>query len=61
MLGIDIPESDYAELATLQGVLPREYACPGLDKTRLGRLIGMMSNITFTTPLPSGEGPTAWA
>jgi len=29
----------------LKGVLPRDYARPALDKTRLGQLIDMISNI----------------
>ena len=29
----------------LKGVLPKDYARPGLDKTRLGQLIDMISNI----------------
>ena len=28
-----------------KGVLPKDYACPALDKTRLGQLIDMISNI----------------
>ncbi|WP_405225978.1 class I SAM-dependent DNA methyltransferase [Lentisalinibacter sediminis] len=31
--------------ATLKGVLPKDYARPALDKTRLGQLIDMISNI----------------
>jgi len=30
---------------SLKGVLPKEYARPGLDKVRLGQLIDLMSNI----------------
>ncbi|MBI3043497.1 MAG: SAM-dependent DNA methyltransferase [Betaproteobacteria bacterium] len=42
---------------SLKGVLPKEYARPALDKTRLGQLIDMVSNISFTSPSPStGEG-----
>ncbi|HEY3317194.1 MAG TPA: class I SAM-dependent DNA methyltransferase [Coriobacteriia bacterium] len=33
------------ENPTLKGVLPKEYARPALDKTRLGQLIDMVSNI----------------
>ena len=41
----------------LKGVLPKDYARPALDKTRLGQLIDMISNISFTFPSPSmGEG-----
>lgn len=31
---------------SLRGVLPRDYARPGLDKSRLGQLVDMVSNIT---------------
>ena len=31
---------------SLKGVLPKDYARPALDKTRLGQLIDLMSNIT---------------
>jgi type I restriction enzyme M protein len=31
--------------SALKGVLPKEYARPGLDKTRLGQLIDLISNI----------------
>jgi len=31
--------------ASLKGVLPKDYARPGLDKTRLGQLIDLISNI----------------
>jgi type I restriction enzyme M protein len=41
----------------LKGVLPKDYARPALDKQRLGQLIDMISNISFISPLPSGEGP----
>jgi type I restriction enzyme M protein len=30
---------------SLKGVLPKDYACPALDKTRLGQLIDLISNI----------------
>jgi len=30
---------------SLKGVLPKDYARPGLDKTRLGQLVDMVSNI----------------
>ncbi|MBZ0159159.1 MAG: type I restriction-modification system subunit M [bacterium] len=45
----------------LKGVLPKDYARPALDKTRLGQLIDLVSNIDFRqpsppTPLPVGEG-----
>ncbi len=32
--------------ASLRGVLPRDYGRPGLDKSRLGQLVDMVSNIT---------------
>jgi len=32
---------------TLKGVLPKEYARPGLDKQRLGQLIDLVSNIAL--------------
>ena len=35
---------------TLKGVLPKEYARPGLDKQRLGQLINLISNITLIDP-----------
>lgn len=46
---------------TLKGVLPKEYARPALDKSRLGQLIDLVSNIDFSqpsppAPLPVGEG-----
>ena len=41
---------------SLKGVLPKDYARPTLDKTRLGQLIDLISNISFTSPRPSGEG-----
>ena len=41
----------------LKGVLPKDYARPALDKQRLGQLIDMISNISFTSPRPPGEGP----
>jgi type I restriction enzyme M protein len=41
----------------LKGVLPKEYARPALDKTRLGQLIDLVSNISFVPSSPStGEG-----
>jgi type I restriction enzyme M protein len=35
---------------TLQGVLPKDYARPGLDKQRLGQLINLVSNIALGSP-----------
>jgi type I restriction enzyme M protein len=43
---------------SLKGVLPKDYARPGLDKQRLGQIINLVSDISFTSPLPqAGEGP----
>jgi len=41
---------------SLKGVLPKDYARPGLDKQRLGQLINLVSDIQFSSPLPQGEG-----
>jgi type I restriction enzyme M protein len=41
---------------SLEAVLPKDYARPALDKTRLGQIIDLVSNISFTSPLPPGEG-----
>jgi hypothetical protein len=38
---------------SLKAVLPKEYARPALDKTRLGQIIDLVSNISFTTPSPA--------
>jgi type I restriction enzyme M protein len=35
---------------SLKGVLPREYARPGLDKQRLGQLINLVSDIALGDP-----------
>src|SRR3970040_2083294 len=35
---------------TLKGVLPKDYARPGLDKTRLGQLINLVSDINLGAP-----------
>lgn len=32
---------------TLKGVLPKDYARPGLDKARLGQVIGLVSNVAL--------------
>src|SRR5574337_145404 len=37
----------------LKGVLPKDYARPALDKTRLGQLIDLISNIDFRSDQPS--------
>ncbi|MBI2266971.1 MAG: type I restriction-modification system subunit M N-terminal domain-containing protein, partial [Armatimonadetes bacterium] len=36
----------------LKGVLPKDYARPALDKTRLGQLIDLIGNIDFRQPSP---------
>ncbi len=35
---------------SLQGVLPKDFARPGLDKQRLGQLINLISNIALGSP-----------
>ncbi len=40
----------------LKGVLPKDYARPALDKERLGQLIDLISNISFTSPSPASAG-----
>jgi type I restriction enzyme M protein len=35
---------------SLQGVLPKDYSRPGLDKLRLGQLINLVSNIALGSP-----------
>jgi len=40
---------------SLKGVLPKDYARPGLDKQRLGQIINLVSDISFH-PSPSGRG-----
>ena len=43
--------------ASLKGVLPKDYARPGLDKQRLGQIINLVSDIAFSSPRPlAGEG-----
>jgi len=41
----------------LKGVLPKDYARPALDKTRLGQLIDLVSNIQFREPSPPAPLP----
>ena len=41
----DAMEAVEKDNPSLKGVLPRDYARPALDKTRLGRLIDLVSNI----------------
>ena len=36
--------------ASLKGVLPKDYARPGLDKARLGQLINLVSDIALGSP-----------
>ena len=50
---------------SLKGVLPKDYARPELDKTRLGQLIDLISNIKvgdeesrYSTLLDPCEGST---
>ena len=38
------------ENASLKGVLPKDYARPGLDKQRLGQLINLVSNVGLGGP-----------
>jgi type I restriction enzyme M protein len=38
------------ENPTLKGVLPKDYARPGLDKSRLGQLINLVSDIGLGSP-----------
>ena len=40
---------------TLKGVLPKEYARPGLDKQRLGQLINLISDIALGDPAQRAE------
>src|SRR5436190_15654479 len=35
---------------TLKGVLPKDYARPGLDKQRLGQLINLVSDVALGSP-----------
>ena len=41
---------------SLKGVLPKDFGRTGLDKQRLGQIINLVSDISFS-PLPAGEGP----
>ena len=42
---------------SLKGVLPKDYARPGLDKQRLGQIINLVSDIALFFPRPlAGEG-----
>jgi len=43
---------------SLKGVLPKDFARPGLDKQRLGQIINLVSDIAFSSPRPlAGEEP----
>ena len=42
--------------ASLKGVLPKDYARPGLDKQRLGQIINLVSDISFSPSPSTGEG-----
>ena len=43
----DAMEAIEKDNPTLKGVLPKDYARPGLDKSALGRLINLVSDIGF--------------
>ena len=45
---------------TLKGVLPKNYARPTLDKTMLGELVDLFSNIKMHDMAPTGR-ETFWA
>lgn len=40
----------------LKGVLPKDYARPGLDKHRLGERIDLISTILLVSPRPRAGG-----
>jgi type I restriction enzyme M protein len=42
---------------SLKGVLPKDFGRAGLDKQRLGQIINLVSDISFVSPRPPGEGP----
>ena len=46
----DAMEAIERDNPTLKGVLPKEYARPGLDKERLGQLINLVSDIGLGSP-----------
>ncbi|MCX6092678.1 MAG: N-6 DNA methylase [Candidatus Bipolaricaulota bacterium] len=52
----DAMEAIEKDNPSLKGVLPKEYARPGLDKERLGQLINLVSDIRFREPSPQGAG-----
>ena len=41
----------------LKGVLPKDYARPGLDKHRLGELIDLIGTIALAAPSPQPSTP----
>jgi len=41
---------------SLKGVLPKDYARPGLDKQRLGQLINLVSDIALGSPADRAKG-----
>lgn len=46
----DAMEAVEKENPTLKGVLPKDFARPGLDKDRLGQLVNLVSGITLGSP-----------
>src|ERR1039457_6820313 len=42
---------------TLKGVLPKDYARPGLDKQRLGQIINLVSDIALGSAADRARGP----
>ncbi|MBA2397833.1 MAG: SAM-dependent DNA methyltransferase [Bradyrhizobium sp.] len=42
--------------ASLKGVLPKDFARPGLDKQRLGQIINLVSDIALGAPTDRAEG-----
>lgn len=55
----DAMEAIERDNPSLKGVLPKDYARPGLDKQRLGQLINLVSDIGLGSPAVSGN-PTAF-
>jgi type I restriction enzyme M protein len=52
----DAMEAIERDNPTLKGVLPKDYARPGLDKERLGQLINLVSDIDLRRPSPQPYG-----
>lgn len=46
---------------SLKGVLPKDYARPGLNKQRLGQLINLVSDIGFGSPTDGGKDILGYA